>query len=155
MWVRPFVLVLRGETGSNEIYWRGGETYLRHIYADVGTVSWRESHKPMQICQPRMQLQKAWLLPLDEKCAIMQMFSKLTTKLCTLKNFYQQFSATLFGLKGLTLVESLVQSDFQVQMLPKMQSLIITEVVNHYTDEMDSAIPWLLEYLIQILHSCY
>lgn len=45
MWVGPLVLVLREETGSNEIYWRGGETYLIRIYADVGTVSWRESHK--------------------------------------------------------------------------------------------------------------
>lgn len=44
------------------------------------------------------------------------------------KHFLPVFFARVFGLKGLGSVDILVHSDFQVQIAPTIQSLIITEL---------------------------
>lgn len=40
---RSLAFMLRRETGSYEIHWKGGKTCVKWIHTDGGTVSWRET----------------------------------------------------------------------------------------------------------------
>lgn len=63
-----------------------------------------------------------------KKCSVW--WINRTTKLDTFttQTLFMNIFARLFGLKGLGSVEILVHSDFQVQVAPTIQSLIITEL---------------------------